>query len=106
MLRWEWGMTRLGSLGEIDMGKEKPLMRASVGIRRRARELRKEQTNAEKLLWARLRGRQVAGLKFRQKTMCKHPCINIMANTLFPKAFTKACLPSPACGRGTEGASV
>jgi very-short-patch-repair endonuclease len=32
-----------------------------------SRNLRKQATNAEKLLWARLRGRQVNGFKFRRQ---------------------------------------
>ncbi len=35
--------------------------------RRRARELRREQTPAEDALWARLRDRQVLGFKFRRQ---------------------------------------
>ncbi len=34
---------------------------------RRARELRENQTDAERLLWSRLRGRQLAGFKFRRQ---------------------------------------
>ena len=33
----------------------------------RARELRRDSTEAEKLLWRRLRNRQVGGLKFRRQ---------------------------------------
>lgn len=32
-----------------------------------ARKLRKQQTNAERLLWGRLRNRQMAGCKFRRQ---------------------------------------
>lgn len=32
-----------------------------------ARELRQRQTEAEKILWARLRNRQLAGVKFRRQ---------------------------------------
>ena len=35
--------------------------------RERARQLRKEMTDAERALWARLRRRQVLGHKFRRK---------------------------------------
>jgi uroporphyrinogen-III synthase len=37
------------------------------GGRARVRELRREQTTAEKALWELLRGRQLAGLKFRRQ---------------------------------------
>ena len=33
----------------------------------RARDLRKQQTDAERLLWSRLRNRQLAGFKFRRQ---------------------------------------
>jgi very-short-patch-repair endonuclease len=36
-------------------------------ILRRARELRREQTEAERLLWRMLRGRQLGGYKFRRQ---------------------------------------
>ena len=36
-------------------------------LRDRARELRKNQTDVEAKLWSRLRGRQVAGAKFRRQ---------------------------------------
>jgi len=39
----------------------------SAGVKQRARELRQEMTRAEKLLWERLRNRQLAGLKFRRQ---------------------------------------
>ncbi|HTH79960.1 MAG TPA: endonuclease domain-containing protein [Ramlibacter sp.] len=39
--------------------------RERAGVR--ARELRKNQTDAEALLWSRLRNRQLAGLKFRRQ---------------------------------------
>jgi very-short-patch-repair endonuclease len=35
--------------------------------RERARRLRREQTEAERFLWARLRARQVSGAKFRRQ---------------------------------------
>src|SRR5262245_30345891 len=37
------------------------------GGRARVRELRREQTSAEKALWEMLRGRRLAGLKFRRQ---------------------------------------
>lgn len=45
---------------------------ASANILRLAGELRKNQTHAEKILWQRLRNRQICGYKFRRQ----HP-INI-----------------------------
>jgi len=38
----------------------------------RARQMRKEPTNAEASLWARLRKRQLAGLKFRRQHIITH----------------------------------
>jgi very-short-patch-repair endonuclease len=40
-------------------------LRERAGVR--ARELRKDQTDAEALLWSRLRNRQLSGLKFRRQ---------------------------------------
>ena len=48
------------------MKGEKPL-RAFESVGWRARELRKEMTPAEKLLWERLRNRQLGGYKFRRQ---------------------------------------
>ena len=42
--------------------------RASESVRTRARELRREMTSAERLLWMRLRNRKLAGLKFRRQS--------------------------------------
>jgi very-short-patch-repair endonuclease len=42
----------------------------------RARELRQGQTDAEALLWSRLRNRQLAGLKFRRQ----RPIANYIAD--------------------------
>ena len=41
-------------------------------LRDRARELRKNQTDVEAKLWSRLRGRQVAGAKFRRQYPIGH----------------------------------
>jgi very-short-patch-repair endonuclease len=41
-------------------------------LRDRARELRKNQTDVEARLWSRLRGRQVAGAKFRRQYPIGH----------------------------------
>ncbi|MBK3518573.1 endonuclease domain-containing protein [Carboxylicivirga marina] len=40
---------------------------ASAKIRQRAKDLRKEFTGAEKILWNKLRNRQLNGLKFRRQ---------------------------------------
>jgi len=37
------------------------------GLSRQARRLRRAQTDAERILWGRLRGRQVEGAKFRRQ---------------------------------------
>ena len=41
-------------------------------LRERARELRKSQTDVEAKLWSRLRGRQIAGAKFRRQYAIGH----------------------------------
>ena len=41
--------------------------RTTEAIQERARELRRDQTPAERELWARLRGKQLCGLKFRRQ---------------------------------------
>ena len=41
--------------------------RTTEAIQRRARELRRDQTPAERKLWAQLRGKQLYGLKFRRQ---------------------------------------
>ena len=46
--------------------KRKP-MRAGRVVRQRAKELRQVGTSAERLVWERLRGRQLDGLKFRRQ---------------------------------------
>ncbi|HYN20838.1 MAG TPA: endonuclease domain-containing protein [Thermoanaerobaculia bacterium] len=38
-------------------------------VRRKAQEMRREPTPAEEALWARLRDRQLLGLKFRRQTL-------------------------------------
>ena len=48
-------------------GSSDPLSRLRERVRVRARSLRKGQTDAEKLLWYRLRNRQLLGLKFRRQ---------------------------------------
>lgn len=42
-------------------------VRERAGVRVRARQLRTQSTDAEKLLWSRLRNRQLAGWKFRRQ---------------------------------------
>jgi very-short-patch-repair endonuclease len=55
-------------------------MRTSATVQQRARELRRSPTNAEKLLWERLRGRQLKGLKFRRQ----HPLGRFIADFCCP----------------------
>ena len=51
----------------------KPIMETNVQkLRDRARELRKNQTDVEARIWSRLRGRQVAGAKFRRQYPIGH----------------------------------
>jgi very-short-patch-repair endonuclease len=49
------------------MKREKKRIRTPAQVQQRARELRKEITLAEKLLWSRLRNKQLKGLKFRRQ---------------------------------------
>jgi leucyl-tRNA synthetase len=49
------------------MNEERVSQEAREGLIERARQMRKEPTNAEALLWARLRKRQLGGLKFRRQ---------------------------------------
>ena len=51
--------------GEAHGSSSLSRLRERVGVR--ARELRHNQTDAEALLWHRLRNRQLAGLKFRRQ---------------------------------------
>jgi very-short-patch-repair endonuclease len=53
-----------------------PLSRLRERARVRARSLRKDQTDAEALLWSKLRNRQLLGLKFRRQ----HPSGNYFAD--------------------------
>ena len=46
---------------------EEASRRVHPGIRKRARELRQPQAPAESTLWRKMRGRQLAGLKFRRQ---------------------------------------
>ncbi len=43
-------------------------MRTTASIQQRAKELRKESTPTEKMLWERLRNRQLGGFKFRRQS--------------------------------------
>jgi very-short-patch-repair endonuclease len=45
--------------------REKKRIRTPAQIQQRARQLRREMTPAEKLLWSRLRNKRLDGLKFR-----------------------------------------
>jgi very-short-patch-repair endonuclease len=52
-------------------------------MRRYARSLRKNQTDAERLLWSRLRRRQLAGFKFRRQHqvglyICDFACVDAL----------------------------
>jgi len=47
--------------------REKTRIRTPAQVQQRARELRQEMTPAEKLLWSRLRNKQLNGLKFRRQ---------------------------------------
>jgi len=49
------------------MKRNKKRIRTPAQIQQRARELRHEMTPAEKLLWSRLRNKQLKGLKFRRQ---------------------------------------
>jgi len=49
------------------MKRERKRIRTLAQIQQRARELRQEMTPAEKLLWSRLRNKQLKGLKFRRQ---------------------------------------
>jgi len=48
------------------------------------RQLRREQTDAEKLLWYCLRGRQLCGLKFRRQ----YPIRSLCPRLLLPRVQT------------------
>jgi very-short-patch-repair endonuclease len=60
--------------------------RTSPEIRQRARELRHEQTPAERRLWQILRGRSLGGYKFRRQ----HPIDSYIIDFYCPKA--KLCI--------------
>lgn len=47
--------------------RERLRVRGSETLTTRARHMRNEATDAERLLWQRLRGRQIAGYKFRRQ---------------------------------------
>ncbi len=54
------------------MNEEKVSQQVREGLIERARQMRKEPTNAEALLWARLRKRQLDGLKFRRQHIIQY----------------------------------
>ena len=54
---------------------------AKPSIFKLARELRKDQTNAEKILWEKLNKNQIHGLKFRRQ----HPINKFIADFFCPK---------------------
>ena len=49
------------------MKRERKRIRTPAQIQQRARELRREMTPTERVLWQRLRNRQLSGLKFRRQ---------------------------------------
>jgi very-short-patch-repair endonuclease len=49
------------------MTHQQKRIRALSPVQERARELRREMTPAEKILWAQLRNRDLAGFKFRRQ---------------------------------------
>lgn len=49
---------------------------ANAEIFRRARELRKNQTTAEQILWEKLRGKRINGIRFRRQ----HPISNFIVD--------------------------
>jgi len=49
------------------MRNMKKRIRTTAKIQERAKELRKEATSAERILWERLRGKQLSGFKFRRQ---------------------------------------
>jgi very-short-patch-repair endonuclease len=51
-------------------------IRTTANIQQRAKELRKEATPAEKILWERLRDRRLGGFKFRRQA----PMGNVIAD--------------------------
>jgi very-short-patch-repair endonuclease len=55
-------------------------------LQQRARELRKEMTQAEQVLWAAVRGRRMAGLRFRRQ----HPVGRFVLDFYCPAA--KLCV--------------
>ncbi|MGD2158601.1 MAG: DUF559 domain-containing protein [Anaerolineales bacterium] len=53
---------------------------SSKAVRERARELRKKMTPAERILWVKLRNRQLRGLKFRRQ----HPIGRLIVDFYCP----------------------
>ena len=65
---------------------EERYRRNSLALQERARELRQEMTAAERVLWQALRGRGVAGLRFRRQ----HPVGRFVLDFYCPAA--KLCV--------------
>ena len=65
---WESGEERTTSSAVGSLSR----VRERVGVRVRARALRQGQTDAEALLWSKLRDRQINGLKFRRQRPIGH----------------------------------
>lgn len=58
------------------MSRRKRRWRTSAAIQQRARELRKNMTPAERLLWRHLRRKQLGGLRFRRQ----HPIDRVITD--------------------------
>jgi very-short-patch-repair endonuclease len=54
-------------MGHLVMSKSMKSIRGSEDIKIRAKELRKQATAAEKILWEQLRNRKLNGIKFRRQ---------------------------------------
>ena len=62
----------MGLVASDWMNEEKVSRQVREGLIERARQMRKEPTNAEALLWVRLRKRQLDGLKFRRQHIVQY----------------------------------
>jgi very-short-patch-repair endonuclease len=63
-----------------------------------ARRMRRQPTEAEQVLWERLRGRQVAGFKFRRQ----HPINRFVVDFCCPEAKLVVEVDGPVHGRQVE----
>ena len=64
------------------MNDQQEYLRGSRPVRKRARELRQEQTEPEAVLWEQLRDRRLNGAKFRRQ----HPIGRFIADLYCPAA--------------------